>query len=177
LSVVEEGVRQYWLHLGYDNAALIAGVFVMRMIRSSSAWDEHRIKQFLSDTLIPIRLACIDRQGDPLVCSLWYLFAEGALWCATQQSANVTKFLQAEPRCGFEVAPDSMPYHGVRGQGRASLSSAEGPGMLLRLIDRYLGARDSEFASWLIARSATEVAIRIEADWVTSWDFSARMKS
>jgi nitroimidazol reductase NimA-like FMN-containing flavoprotein (pyridoxamine 5'-phosphate oxidase superfamily) len=148
----------------------------MRTIRSSSAWDEQQINRFLADTVIPIRLACLDRDGEPLVCSLWYLYAEGALWCATQQSASVTKFLEAEPRCGFEVAPDAMPYRGVRGQARVSLSAAQGPGMLLRLIDRYLGNRDSDFATWLIARSATEVAIRIEADWVTSWDFSTRMK-
>lgn len=147
----------------------------MRNIRSNSAWDEQQISQFLASTVIPIRLACIDRDGDPLVCSLWYLYLEGALWCATQRSAHVIALLEAHPRCGFEVAPEQMPYRGVRGQGRVSLSAAQGPGMLLRLIDRYLGNRDSDFASWLIARSAVEVAIRIEADWVTSWDFSKRM--
>lgn len=145
------------------------------MIRSTSAWDEQRIARFLADTVIPIRLACIDRDGEPLVCSLWYLYSEGALWCATQQSASVVAFLEAEPRCGFEVASEAMPYRGVRGQGRVSLSTAQGPGILLRLIDRYLGSRDSSFASWLIARSASEVAIRLEADWMTSWDFSKRM--
>ncbi len=147
----------------------------MRMIRSTSAWDDHQIDRFLADTVIPIRLACIDRDGEPLVCSLWYLYSEGALWCATQQSANLVAFLEAEPRCGFEVAPEAMPYRGVRGQGRVSLSAAQGPDILLRLIDRYLGNRKSSFASWLIARSATEVAIRLEADWMTSWDFSKRM--
>ena len=134
-----------------------------------------RSSEFFASTVIPLRLACIDRDGDPLVCSLWYLYSEGALWCATQQSARVVGFLEAEPRCGFEVAPETMPYCGVRGQGRVSLLPAEGPGMLLRLIDRYLGNRDSGFASWLITRSADEVAMRIEADWVTSWDFSKRM--
>lgn len=147
----------------------------MRMIRSTSAWDDHQIDRFLADTVIPIRLACIDRDGEPLICSLWYLYSEGALWCATQQSANLVAFLEAEPRCGFEVAPEAMPYRGVRGQGRVSLSAAQGPDILLRLIDRYLGNRKSSFASWLIARSATEVAIRLEADWMTSWDFSKRM--
>ena len=147
----------------------------MRMIRSTSAWDDHQIDRFLADTVIPIRLACIDRDGEPLISSLWYLYSEGALWCATQQSANLVAFLEAEPRCGFEVAPEAMPYRGVRGQGRVSLSAAQGPDILLRLIDRYLGNRKSSFASWLIARSATEVAIRLEADWMTSWDFSKRM--
>ncbi len=147
----------------------------MGIIRAASAWDEHQISRFLADTVIPLRLACVDRKRDPLVCSLWYLYAEGAFWCATRQSARVIAFLEAEPRCGFEVAPETMPYRGVRGQGRVSLSAEKGPGLLLRLVDRYLGSRDSGFASWLINRSADEVAIRIEADWMTSWDFSKRM--
>jgi nitroimidazol reductase NimA-like FMN-containing flavoprotein (pyridoxamine 5'-phosphate oxidase superfamily) len=148
----------------------------MPTIRSSSVWDEQQISQFFVDTLIPIRLACIDHDGEPLICSLWYLYADGALWCATQQSASVARLLEADPRCGFEVAPETMPYRGVRGQGRASLSAAQGPDTLLRLIDRYLGTRDSGLANWLIAQSAAEVAIRIEANWLTSWDFSQRMK-
>ena len=147
----------------------------MGIIRATSAWEERQITRFLADAVIPLRLACVDRDGDPLVCSLWYLYSEGALWCATRQSARVVAFLEAEPRCGFEVAPETMPYRGVRGQGRVSLSAAQGPGLLLRLIDRYLGNRNSAFASWLITRSADEVAIRIETDWMTSWDFSKRM--
>jgi len=47
---------------------------------------------------------------------------------------------------------------------------------LLRLLDRYLGSRDSGFATWLIERASTEVAIRIEPTWLTSWDFSKRMQ-
>jgi len=148
----------------------------MGIIRATSAWDERQISRFLADAVIPLRLACVDRDRDPLVCSLWYLYSEGAFWCATRQSARVIGFLEAEPRCGFEVATETMPYRGVRGQGRVSLSAAQGPDILLRLIDRYLGNRDSGFASWLIARSDTEVAIRLEADWMTSWDFSKRME-
>ena len=149
----------------------------MSTIRSSSAWDQQQINRFLADAVIPIRLACIDRDGDPLVCSLWYLYADDALWCATQQTANVIALLEANPRCGFEVAPETMPYRGVRGQGKVALSAELGPGTLLRLLDRYLGTRDSGFATWLIARSSTEVAIRIEPTWMTSWDFSKRMRS
>ena len=61
------------------------------------------------------------------------------------------------------------------GGGAVTLSPADGPAVLLRLIDRYLHRRDSEFARWLIARQEAEVAVRIEPDWLTSWDFSARM--
>ena len=146
------------------------------MIRSGSAWDKQQITQFLRDCIIPVRLACLSASGAPLVCSLWYLYDDDAIWCATQQSASVIKYLEQEPRCGFEVAPEAMPYRGVRGQGTAKLSVAAGEDVLLRLIDRYLGDRDTAFAAWLLKRSASEIAVKIEPDWMTAWDFGRRMR-
>jgi len=146
------------------------------IIRETSDWDAAGIERFLHESLIPIRLACLSLQGAPLICSLWFCYDEGALWCATQADAHIAKLLRRSAKAGFEVAGDQLPYRGVRGQGRATLSTTDGPAVLLRLIDRYLGTRDSRFAQWLIARQASEVAIRIEPEWVTSWDFSARMQ-
>lgn len=144
-------------------------------LRASSAWPRAEIQRFLEQQRIPLRLACLDRRGEPIVCSLWYLFENEALWCATQKSARVVDYLERNPVCGFEVAPEAPPYMGVRGQASASLTAERGPGVLLRLIDRYLGDRESSLACWLIARSSDEVAIRLSPRWLTSWDFSGRM--
>jgi hypothetical protein len=145
--------------------------------RRDSAWDAPGIEQFLRVTTIPVRLACLTASGAPLVCSLWYLYADGALWCATQASARIVALLAREPRCGVEVAGDLPPYRGVRGQGLAAIDAAAGAAVLPQLIDRYLGSRESAFGRWLMARQADEVAIRIEPDWLTAWDYSRRMGS
>ncbi len=145
------------------------------VIRSTSTWDAPRIESFLLNAMIPVRLSCLSRNGAPLVCSLWYLYDDGVIWCATQRTAQLAKLLQENAGCGFEVAGDLAPYRGVRGQGRANLLGSAGPALLLRLIDRYLQRRDSAFAKWLLARKDQEVAIRIEPIWVTSWDYSTRM--
>lgn len=144
-------------------------------IRPTSSWTAAQISDFLLRTEIPVRLSCLSGNGAPLICSLWYLYDDDALWCATQRNARLVEFLNADPRCAFEVAGDAMPYRGVRGQGRVTLSEHEGPDVLLRLIDRYLHGTDSDFARWLIGRKQDEVAIRIDPAWFTSWDFSRRM--
>jgi len=84
--------------------------------------------------------------------------------------------LEASPECGFEIALQEMPYKGVRGQGIASISSEYGVETLLRLIDRYLGERDSSFSRWLQSRAENEVAITITPQYMSSWDFSQRMR-
>lgn len=144
-------------------------------IRRGSAWSAAEMAEFLRQARIPVRLACLAANGGPLICSLWYLYDDGAIWCATQQDARLVTWLQADPRCAFEVAGDDAPYRGVRGQGEAVLSAADGPMILDRLINRYLGDRDSSFVRWLRSRQQDEVAIRIDPEWLTSWDFTRRM--
>jgi nitroimidazol reductase NimA-like FMN-containing flavoprotein (pyridoxamine 5'-phosphate oxidase superfamily) len=145
-------------------------------MRSSGPWDESRIDLYLRETVVPVRLACADESGWPVVVSLWYAFEHGALWCATPARSRVAKWLAREPRCAFEVAPNEPPYLGVRGQGRADLLPTEGARVLRRLALRYLGGDSSEFARWLLGRRVPEVAIRIAPARITSWDFSERMR-
>lgn len=152
--------------MGIDSSVLHAG----------SAWPASEVERFLKESQLPVRLGCLASNGAPLVCSLWYLYDEGAIWCATQRDARIVRWLTAEPRCAFEVAGDTMPYRGVRGQGRAVISTAQGGITLGRLVDRYLHGRSSPFAQWLLGRQADEVALRIEPAWLTSWDFSRRMR-
>lgn len=147
------------------------------LIRTGSDWNAQAIDAFLASALIPLRLACVTDSGRPLICSLWYLADSDSLWCATQDSARIVDYFERNPACAFEIAPETMPYKGVRGQGRAIVRPDEGSAVLGRLIDRYFGNRDSDFAQWLLSRAEHEVALQIQPDWLTAWDFSGRMDS
>jgi nitroimidazol reductase NimA-like FMN-containing flavoprotein (pyridoxamine 5'-phosphate oxidase superfamily) len=134
------------------------------------------IDEFLREAVIPMRLACLDREGHPRVLSLWYLWRDGALWCATSPRAWVVEQLRHDPRCGFEIAGETQPYRGVRGKAMAELFPERGTAVLAELVDRYLGRRDTRFARWLLERGDDEMAIRIVPSAFSSWDYSGRMK-
>lgn len=144
------------------------------MIPRSGPWAADEIEQYLLDTIIPVRIATIGSSG-PMVQSLWFIYDEDALWCATQSDAVVVRRLRADPRCGFEVAADSPPYRGVRGRGRATIETDAAASILPRLIDRYLGSQSTPLGNWLMSRLDGEVAVRITDLTVTSWDYSGRM--
>ena len=146
-------------------------------MKLTGPWPIERIHAHLAATVIPLRLAYASASGHPQLLSLWFVWREDAIWCATSQSARIVTKLTREPRCGFEVAPDAPPYHGVRGRGGATIEAARGAEILGLLVDRYLGTRESPFARWLLARAASEVAIRIEPASFASWDFGARMNA
>jgi len=140
-------------------------------------WSQDAITAYLHQMRIPLRLAAVTRTGWPLVVSLWYLYENGRLYCATQNTAKIVTHLGREPRCAFEVATDQPPYRGVRGQGKAHISPRRGTEILTRLLERYLGGTSSSLAKRLLARSVDEVVIEIEPIAFTTWDFTTRMRT
>lgn len=133
------------------------------------------IENYLRESKIPLRLSCMTVSGWPAVLSLWYLFEEGALFCATPANARVVSYLRADPRCAFEVASDEPPYCGVRGQAIATIDRERGAEILKKLLRRYLGSIDNPLAKELLGRPNPEVAIRLEPQNFYSWNFTGRM--
>lgn len=142
----------------------------------SGPWNMPAVDAFLTASVIPVRVATDGRTG-PLVQSMWFLWRDGVLWCATQDSAVITHRLTADPRCGFEVAGDLPPYRGVRGQGRAEILPDAGPTLLGELIERYLGSTSSGLAQWLLGRADHEVALAIRPEHLATWDYRQRMQA
>ena len=138
-------------------------------------WNAGTVERFLADAVIPARIGVLAGNGAPLVLSLWFLHRDGAIWCACNKKARAIELLGKNPRCGFEIAAETPPYRGVRGQGTARLDAPGGAGVLTDLLERYRIPSQSRLAKMLAAEAINEVAIRIEPEWMTSWDFSARM--
>ena len=144
------------------------------LVRSNSAWGAEQIANYLATAEQPLRLAL--QSGDaPLVIPLWFQFVEDAFYCACSKHAKVVELIRQAPLCGFDVSTNAMPYKGVRGQGAAEVLPEQGEPALQALVERYLKNTNSGFAQWLLSRSADEVAIIIRPQWMTAWDFSARM--
>jgi nitroimidazol reductase NimA-like FMN-containing flavoprotein (pyridoxamine 5'-phosphate oxidase superfamily) len=140
-------------------------------------WSPAEVDRFLANWRIPVRLAVNGASGHPVLASLWYAHLDGAIWCATKRDSSIATSLARDPRCAFEIAPESRPYHGVRGQALAALHEARGEEILRRLIERYLDHDNSAFARWLLSRAAGETAIALSPLTLVSWDYRKRMSA
>ena len=138
-------------------------------------WSGEEVASYLDRSLIPLRLAVHDSSGSPWVLSLWFLYENGALWCATNAQAKLISYLRADAQCGFEVSGETPPYKGIRGKGQATLVPERGGEILLRLLGRYGIDLESGLAKSLLAKVEQEVAICITPSNISSWDFSSRM--
>lgn len=139
-------------------------------------WDIATAERWLQQCEIPIRLACTGKDGFPRVVSVWFKYSDGEFLSVSHRDSSLVKLLGASPKVGFEVSPNEPPYHGVRGQGLATLGS-EGAGDVLRsVIERYLGDGNSALAQWLLSREDEEVLIRVRPERFFSWDYRDRME-
>ena len=143
--------------------------------RLAGPWDAAAVADHLDGSAIPLRLSAVAPSGWPIVLSLWFVRDGGELLCATQRSASIVQALLAAPRCAFEVAGDTAPYHGVRGRAHVTVEADESLEVLTRLARRYLGGTDGAFARWLLGRPTPEVVLRLDPVSLTSWDYRSRM--
>jgi nitroimidazol reductase NimA-like FMN-containing flavoprotein (pyridoxamine 5'-phosphate oxidase superfamily) len=135
-----------------------------------------RYERFLDEAVIPVRLACRTGSGWPVVLSLWYVYREDSLYCATRASAKIVTYLRNDSRCAFEVASDLPPYCGIRGQAEAEVIPQLGGMILEQLVTRYLGGTTSPLAERLLRNRDSEVAIRVRPVSVYAWNFTERMR-
>jgi len=138
--------------------------------------DRADLKQTLHFEKIPIRLAFIKSNGIPNVISLWHVYLNEKIYCATQKSAKIVSYLESSPKCGFEIASDKPPYKGVRGEGIVKILPEDGEHILNLLMDKYLGTKESILSKFLRDHSKKEVAIEITPSKVFYFDYSKRMK-
>lgn len=138
-------------------------------------WDKVQIDSFLQNSTFPLRLACVGEDGFPRVVSVWYGYDGQRFRCVSHRSSQLVSLLERSGRVGFELAPNEPPYHGVRGQGIATLDSDADGVVLGDMLQRYLGGTDSKLGNWLLSRAEDEVLITIEPVRLFSWDYRERM--
>lgn len=141
----------------------------------SGAWDAGETERFLESSTVPLRVACRTPDDEPWLLSLWYLYRDGALWCATGADADVVRYLRHDGGVAFEASTNNPPYRGVRGNGTASIDSDPEKQLLRELLERYLGGTDSTLARRLLSPDREEVRIRIDPARLYTWDFTDRM--
>ena len=144
-------------------------------IPRSGPWTASRVREFLSEARIPMRLAANTDSGFPVVLSLWFLAKGDEIFGAVHRDARIAQRLRADPRCAFEIAPNEPPYFGVRRQAAASLESAGAQELLERLLRRYVGTTDSKLGRFLLGRADEELVLRLKPERIGTWDYRERM--
>ncbi len=134
-----------------------------------------QIETILETATIPVRIACMTPGEKLWMLSLWFLYRDGKLHCATSKQADVIRYLTANEHVAFEISTNDPPYSGVRGNGETSIADDPNKELLRTLLERYLGSTKTPLARRLLSDDREEVTISIEPSVVFGWDYSDRM--
>lgn len=136
------------------------------------------VVEYLTVCNYPLRLSCISTSNWPIVISLWYVYMNEKIYCATQNTSKVVKYLDTYSKCGFEISENNFPYRGVRGYGITSILKDKGEYILRILLDKYLKGKESTKIYHLLLSEShlqNEIAIEITPFRMFEWDFKERM--
>lgn len=140
----------------------------------SQKMEQKNYNEFF-EVVTPIRFSCMAPSGYPSIISLWYLYKDGKIYCATQKNAKVVSYIKHDNKCAFELTTGHFPYKGIRGFGKVKLREDIAIEILESLIDRFVGNRESYLSRYLLKRKDDEVALEISPIRMFPWDYSKRM--
>ena len=129
-------------------------------------------EKFLKSQKI-LRLATIDRSGDPHIVPVWYMYANGKFYVGTDTKTRKAKNIKKNSKVSFcvDIGIKSPDIVGVMGTGRAELILKKDTVQLLakKILLRYFKSMKNKSAQQLLDQ--TDCIIQITPKKITDWKY------
>ena len=135
---------------------------------------KREISQLLARPNI-LRIAYLDKRGDPIVHPVWYYYSGGKFLIATDRVSKKATVLRKNPVIYFLVDESSRENGtlGLRGKGIARV--IDDPLYATRVtrsnVKRYLGKLQSKTAKTILAMGPDSCVIEITPLYLATWKF------
>lgn len=132
------------------------------------------VMQFLARPNL-LRIAFLDREGDPVVHPVWYYYSKGRFYFAVDRQGRKADVLRKNQRVYFLVDenPAGGPPLGVRGKGSARV--VDDPKYAARVtrrnVMRYLGTTKSKSARAVLAMGPGSCVVEVTPSAMATWKF------
>lgn len=142
--------------------------------RHAKPLSRKEIAQLLARPNI-MRVAFVDRKGEPVVHPVWYYYSKNKLYFATDKDGKKADVMRYSPTVYFlidEVSKDGPP-RGVRGKGIAKVYDDIKHATMVntRNVKKYLGTTKSRTAKAIIAMSPDSCVVEITPAFMATWKY------
>ncbi len=136
--------------------------------------DESEIRKFLQDGSIPLRLAMIEKDGDPVIYPVWFHFEDDRIYFFTGKNSRKVGNLSRSNRVYFCIDSEGQPYKGVKGKASVAIVTQveKAQGIAGNIIKKYLGNLNSSYAKTMIdgVKSGKEIVVELDPVYYSTWD-------
>jgi nitroimidazol reductase NimA-like FMN-containing flavoprotein (pyridoxamine 5'-phosphate oxidase superfamily) len=151
-------------------------VRIVPAMSPTDSMNQQELKAFLTNTKSPLKLATIDRHGDPVIHPLWYHYDDGRFYLITASNSKKLENAKRQSRVYFCVDTETRPYKGAKGKGTTMIvtDSEKAVRMAEMIITKYMRSLENSLGKFLLGRLRTgqESVVEITQSYYSVWDDS-----
>ena len=134
------------------------------------------IVEFLTTSKKNLQLGTIDEKNEPNIHPVWFLYQNGAIYCATEKKSKKYQNILKNNLVYFSVDEDNSEFKGVRGKGSVLIRDDINQNLPIakKIMIKYTGSTDNEIAKFLLdgVRNGFSVILELTPKYYSTWDHS-----
>ena len=152
----------------------------MKIVQASQGFgskltQEETIK-FLTDKKLNLLLGTVDKNGEPFIHPVWFLYENEKLYVETSKTSKKVKNIHHKNVVYFCIADENLPYRGVRGKAlvETSIDIEYNIPIAERIMIKYTGDLGNKVAKVLMdgVRAGQSAILEISPTYYSTWDHS-----
>ena len=141
-----------------------------------SMLTEEQTVEFLTDKKLNLLLGTVDKNGDPFIHPVWFLYENEKLYVETSNTSKKVQNIQHKNIVYFCIDEENLPYMGVRGKAlvKVSIDVKDNIPVAERIMIKYTGNLENKVAKILMdgVRAGKSAILEINPVYYSTWDHS-----
>ena len=141
-----------------------------------SMLTEEQTAKFLTDKKLNLLLGTVDKNGDPFIHPVWFLYENEKLYVETSKTSKKVQNIHHKNKVYFCIDDENLPYMGVRGKALVKVSTDVGDNIPIaeRIMIKYTGDLKNNVAKILMdgVKSGQSAILEINPTYYSTWDHS-----
>jgi len=137
--------------------------------------EEQTIK-FLTDKKLNLLLGTVDKNGDPFIHPVWFLYENKKLYVETSKTSKKVQNILLKNTIYFCIDDENLPYMGIRGKALVKISTDVESNIPIaeRIMIKYTGNLKNKVAKMLMngVKAGQSAILEINPRYYSTWDHS-----
>jgi len=152
----------------------------MKIVHASPGYGfkltEEQTIDFLTNKKLNLLLGTVDKNGDPFIHPVWFLYENEKLYVETSNTSKKVQNIQHKNIVYFCIDEENLPYMGVRGKAlvKVSIDVKDNIPVAERIMIKYTGNLENKVAKILMdgVRAGKSAILEINPVYYSTWDHS-----
>ena len=152
----------------------------MKIVHASPGFGymltEGQTTKFLTDKKLNLLLGTVDKNGDPFIHPVWFLYENEKLYVETSKISKKVQNIQHKNMVYFCIDDENLPYRGVRGKALVNVSTnvEDNVPIAEKIMIKYTGDLENKVAKILMngVRAGQSAILKISPLYYSTWDHS-----